>query len=131
MGYVSLAFMVLCALGIFVGSMEDAVEHDIENVTPSETDDIPEISVSEIKETVVLTEISDAERLGVTDVELRWLEHSMLNAGWDYDRTDFERVYRLKENEMLLNPAVFVQYEVTIKDGTTHKVTLNRSLLEE
>ena len=76
------------------------------------------------------SEPTDAERLGVSEAELIEIEHVMNVAEWGYTRSDFERIYRLKDSEMILNPAVFVVYEVTISDGSTHRVTINRELIE-
>lgn len=90
----------------------------------------PEVATEE-NERLPEDEVTDAERLGVSEVELRKIEHCMSVAGWNYDRSDFERIYRLKDNEMILNPATFVEYEVTIKDEGTHNLTLNRSLIDE
>ena len=50
-------------------------------------------------------------------------------AGWEYDRDDFERIYRLKDSEMTLNPATFIEYDVSIVDGETHRMTVNKDLV--
>lgn len=77
-----------------------------------------------------MMEVSDAERLGVSEKELSEIERVMELAGWDYSSKDFERIYRLKDSEMTLNPANFVEYEVSIIDGPTQRVTINRNLIE-
>lgn len=81
-------------------------------------------------EPVEVVEQTDAERLGVTEKVLSEIEHVMSVAGWEYTREDFERIYRLKEDEMALNPAVYAQYEVTVRDGQTHDLTLRLDLIE-
>ena len=33
-------------------------------------------------------------------------------------------------SEMVLNPATFIEYDVSIFDGETHRLTVNRDLVE-
>ena len=89
---------------------------------------IRETTIETTIETV--TELTDAERLGVSEKELEVIEYVMSVAGWEYERGDFERIYRLKESEMILNPATFAVYDVSIFDGETHRVNINKTLLD-
>lgn len=90
----------------------------------------PEPEVTEVIPESEPEEVTETERLGVSETELAEIESVMRVAGWEYDRTDFERVYRLKDEEMAMNPAVYAEYDVTLVDGLTHRVTLNRKLID-
>lgn len=127
--------IIFLIIGIIIGGVLTALEDD---TSPKETQEI--VSTSPSPETTIETtpeataeptlELSDAERLGISEKELGVIEHVMSVAGWDYDRDDFERIYRLKDSEMTLNPATFIEYDVSIFDGETHRVTVNKDLVE-
>ena len=123
-------FAVLLVAGVIDELLaEDPVEVEpVEEIVEVVATPEPEPVIEVIEEVEGQT---DAERLGVTERELSEIEHVMKVAGWEYTREDFERIYRLKDAEMTLNPAVFAQYEVTVRDGQTHDVMLNLSLVED
>ena len=128
---VLIAFLIV---GIIIGGVLNALEDD---TSPKGTQELastspsPETTIVTAPETTESTlELSDAERLGVSEKELGVIEHVMSVAGWDFARDDFERIYRLKDSEMVLNPATFVEYDVSIFDGETHRITVNKDLVE-
>lgn len=89
-----------------------------------------DVIIPETENVEELSELTDAERLGVSETELSVLEDAMRMADWDYTRKDFERVYRLTDDEMAMNPANYAEYEVTIRDGKTHTITVKRNLVD-
>lgn len=127
--------IAILIVGGIIGGVLNALEDDTspkETQEPVSTTTVSETTSETTLETTPETtiELSDAERLGVFEEELGVIEHVMSVAGWDYDRDDFERIYRLKDSEMVLNPANFVEYDVSLFDGETHRVTVNKDLLD-
>lgn len=116
-------------VGIIIGGVLNALEDEDSPSGDTTYDPTPTIAI-ETATPEPTPELSDAERLGVSEKELAVIEHVMSVAGWEYDRDDFERIYRLKESEMTLNPATFIEYDVSIVDGETHRMTVNKDLVE-
>lgn len=112
--FAALALSLLAGCGASVEKAEPVVEVESEPV------------VSEPE-----PEMSDAERLGVSEKLLGEIEHIMGVAGYEYTREDITRIYRLTPEQMTLNPSVFAEYDVTVSDGTTHHININLDLIGE
>ena len=133
-------WLMLLSVIIFIGTMIfGGVVSDVreapsteEHVIEEQGGETPVFEKPIVDETVAEgEELTDTERLGVTEAELVEIERVMKITGSDFAREDFERIYRLKDEEMMANPAQFAEYEVTIKGGKTHSLTLNRALIDK
>lgn len=129
--WVLIVFLAFCAFGATAQDNEEEPAHEEKQLAENENAAESEITEAEKDFVGVEDELTDAERLGVSETVLSEIESVMRVAGWDFDRKDFERIYRLKDEEMTMNPAQFVEYEVTIKGGKTHSLTLSRVLVDE
>ena len=124
-------WIIVLIIAILIGGILSALEKTTESDNKPTFISVPTTEQVTNIEVTLVTEASVVENFNVTEVELQEIEHCMRISGWNYSRADFERVYRLKDEEMILNPAIFAEYEVTIKDGTTQTVTINKSLIGE
>lgn len=94
-------------------------------IFPSEESEVAEVSeVSEVRETTE-PELSDAERVGVSEIELREILKCMNEYG-DYKAEEIDLIR--KGNDTLVE---YEEYIIFMKNGDVNYLNLHKSLLEE
>ena len=83
-----------------------------------------ETEIASSKKPPAEEKVTDAERLGVSEKTLDWIEKISKQAGWEYTRADYESITVKREDD------TFIVYTITTTDGTEMEPTIRKTLID-
>lgn len=123
-----IAFLCVYALGVIISdNKEPKTEVEVETTAAVETA-VPTETVAFVEETEP-KETTDAERVGVTEIELREILHAIrdynLAYDCDYELEDIDLIR--KDNDVFVE---FEEYIVFMKNGEVLRTNIKKSLID-